>query len=705
MYDIEKIEIKKSEIIDMFSDSAPLYIVIVDKDGNIKYMNSPCEEVVKAIHHSPIENINNLLDIFDISSEETELNLEQMNTNFAELKLTNLSTEMIDYKKYVNNQLISITPKGLNKKMYVGLYIAPTNKDGKFNGSVITIKNLNNEYVQRKKLLKERTQFLNLSTELKAKCDIIEVLRKREQEHLVYLKNVINNISEGIMVFDNNGKLSLCNKAVYSILQFQNYELLNDKNLLQRYEIYDLYFCKSVDNLYADYFSNGTTIKNKILRFKDKQNGEIKYIELNSNHSVNRNTTFDNSIITLKDVTETKLHEINFEEQARFIEDVVNTVDVPIAVVDYPEYKYKLVNEKYKEIVKYMHNNSNEYLAGLDSDISRFLSEERKNSVINVLEKLSEEKAEHTFSHFTVKDSNDKERHIKAKVKLYENVDKTKRFHIHGIDVTEEVNHNMELEKITKLKDEFFTVISHELRTPITIMSSSLQLAYDVFKDDITPNIDKTLSRISQNCTRLLKLTNNILDISKAEAGFLSLNNEAFDIVELSEMITRSVNYYAISRGIDLIFDTNEEECGVVLDKEKYEKILLNLLSNAIKFTPNDRKIIVEINVNDQYFELSVADEGIGIPKDKIDYIFDRFAQVNSSLSRCAEGTGIGLALVKKLVELMYGTITVVSEEQKGTKFIVRFPTCFSALDSKINYAMISDNIKHKINLEFSDIN
>ncbi len=214
---------------------------------------------------------------------------------------------------------------------------------------------------------------------------------------------------------------------------------------------------------------------------------------------------------------------------------------------------------------------------------------------------------------------------------------------------------------MNKLKDEFFTIISHELRTPLTIIYSSLQLAYDIYPEDINLNIDKILKRINQNTARLLKLINNILDISKAEAGFLTLNNEYFDIVLETENIVNSITNYANSKNINLIFDTTKEEEEVWIDKDKYERILLNLLSNAVKFTPENKSIYVTLKIYKNNFKLIVKDEGRGIPKEKIDCIFNRFAQVNSSLSRSAEGTGIGLSLVKKIVDLMDGEIKVYS--------------------------------------------
>lgn len=690
---IENIELKENNFMKEIIESIPYYIYVTDLSGGIRYINSRFESFLQQQNIVKIKNAFEMPGILEFQDENGKNVSTQDFPLFRTLK----------YEEKIENLVLKFNNNGT--KNYISFFSSPIYNDNKFVGAINIMKDVTDEHSQKKKLQNERENFLNISTELRAKCDIIEVLRKREQEHLTYLKHVINNISEGIMVFDSNGKLSLCNKAVYSILKLRTIELIDDTFIMNKYEILDTFENVKVNKLYDKYFKFGIYIKNRVLKFTDKKTNETKYIEINSNHSLNKDRKFNNSIITLKDVTETKLHEINSEEQARFINDVVNTVDVPIAVLDYPQFKYKLINKKYKDIIEYINNKNFTYNEAMDRNVIEILKSINDENGLEVLSNIVDNGLEYTCPPYCIKDDKGRERYYKMKFIPYENKDKSKRLHVHGVDVTEEINHNLELEKVTRLKDEFFTVISHELRTPLTIIYSSLQLTYDVYKDDITPNMDKTLSRISQNCIRLLKLTNNILDISKAEAGFLSINNADFDVVDLSETIVRSVNTYAVSKGIELIFDTNEEECSIQLDKDKYEKILLNLLSNAIKFTPEEKTILVQLDIYPNYFELIVKDEGIGIPEDKIDSIFDRFAQVNSSLSRRAEGTGLGLSLVKKLIELMNGTIHVNSVEGKGSEFIVRFNRVYSEVNEENNYVMISENIRNKINLEFSDIN
>ncbi len=679
---------KISNFAENIIEALPYLVYITDNEGEVLYINKKGED--KLINNG-FANFKNAYNFF--------YNYEVFLENETKLELSSFPL----YKSLKSGEEVknlTLKYKIEERDLYISMSSFPIFKDNEVIGAIVNLRDITDEYLRELKIKNEREKFLELSTELKTKCDIIEILRSREKEHLMHLKDVINNISEGIMVLDLNEKLSLCNKAVFNILNLSAIELVNTKRFLEKYETTVLENeNQDITDLYYYYIKNKKPVKNLVFRLREKKTSEIKYLEVSSAPITNKNEELIYTILTIKDVTETKLHQINAEEQADFVKDVVNTVEVPIAVVDYPNITYRLNNKKYDEIMTYGDTN---LVSKIEEDsILKYINNDLYKILVNVGEKFRP----YTISPYRVKSTKGEERFYKIKFIPCKNKDNTTRIHIHGSDITEEVNRNIELEKLTKLKDEFFTIISHELRTPLTIMYSSLQLANDVYSNEITPNIDKTLARINQNCSRLLKLINNILDISKAEAGFLTLNNTDFDIVYVSETVVNSTNSYATSKGIELIFDTNEEECNVRLDKDKYEKILLNLLSNAVKFTPEGKQIIVSLNMEEDNFCLSVRDFGVGIPVDKIDLIFDRFAQVNSSLSRRAEGTGIGLALVKKFVELMGGEIKVVSEPGKGTEFIVKFKKISVKTNHLSNYAILTENLDDRINIEFSDIN
>jgi signal transduction histidine kinase len=680
---------KNSNLAEKIIESLPDFAYITDENGNIAYSNKNGIEILSKLEGSEIKNGYDLFYRYESFFQDgKKVQLEEC-----------ALYRCLKYKEKIEN--LSLKYNIGDKVIYISASTFPLIEDEKVFGAVVTLKNVTEDYLESLKIKNERQKFLELSTELKAKCDIIEILRSREKEHLMHLKDVINNISEGIMVFDVNEKLSLCNKSVFKILDLGAIDLVNNHKIFEKYEITPIeQEEQELKKIYNMYSKSKKPMKNAIFKLKERNTLEVKYIEVNTAPIINKNDELQSTIITIKDVTEIKIHQINAEEQAQFVRNVVNTVSVPIAVVDYPNIAYRLTNKKYEEI---MEDSSGQSASGKSKtqDQIKCMNEDLYKTLLNVGQKS----IPYTISPYKVQDYKGNDRFYKIKFVPYKSKDDTTRIHIHGSDITEEITHNIELEKITRLKDEFFTIISHELRTPLTIIYSSLQLAYDIYNREITPNMDKTLSRINQNCSRLLKLINNILDISKAEAGFLSLSSTEFDIVHLSEAIVNSANSYAVSKGIELIFDTDEEECIVTLDKDKYEKTLLNLLSNAVKFTPEGKQIIVYLKIEQDSFYLSVKDFGVGIPVDKIDSIFDRFSQVNSSLSRRAEGTGIGLALVKKIVELMGGEIKVVSEVGKGTEFIVKFKKISCKTNQLSSYAILTQNIDDRINVEFSDIN
>lgn len=267
---------------------------------------------------------------------------------------------------------------------------------------------------------------------------------------------------------------------------------------------------------------------------------------------------------------------------------------------------------------------------------------------------------------------------------------------------------NKQLAENDKRKTEFFSNISHELKTPISIILGAIQL----IEAKCPPYInDKRKSSkyhktIKHNCYRLLRLINNLLDITRMDSGFVSLNTTNYNIVYLIEEIVQSIAPYSNQKGLIMEFDTEEEEIFMSVDVDKIERIILNLLSNAIKFTPSGGKIFINIKRNGVNVLISVKDTGPGIPKSLHAEIFDRFKQTNSTLTRENEGSGIGLSLVKSFVSLHNGSISINSEEGYGSEFIIELPILLNS-ESRQPIAVNSNNgqrIIEAINIEFSDI-
>ncbi|WBL47264.1 ATP-binding protein [Clostridium estertheticum] len=262
------------------------------------------------------------------------------------------------------------------------------------------------------------------------------------------------------------------------------------------------------------------------------------------------------------------------------------------------------------------------------------------------------------------------------------------------------------------LKTEFFSNLSHELRTPLNIILCTLQLL-DTYTTGSEVNekerkFKQYIGIMKQNCYRQLRLVNNMIDITKLDAGFFNLHLQNCNIVNVVESVTMSVAEYIKTKSIKLIFDTDIEECIMSCDPEKIERVILNLLSNSIKFTRSGGSMKVNMYDKGKNIIISIKDTGIGIPPDKLNIIFDRFRQVDRSLTRKQEGSGIGLSIVKSLVELHGGTISVRSEYGKGTEFIIILPIIVLPKDNDIfevfEFESESQERIERIDIEFSDI-
>ncbi len=262
------------------------------------------------------------------------------------------------------------------------------------------------------------------------------------------------------------------------------------------------------------------------------------------------------------------------------------------------------------------------------------------------------------------------------------------------------------LEKAIEMKDEFLSFITHEFRTPITVVNSALQAIELLCKDEMSEKLKKYIGNIKQNTLRQLRLVNNFLDITRINAGRVKINRKNIDIVFLTKAITESVHLYAQQKEITLTFHSAIGSKVIGIDDEKYERILLNLLSNAIKFTPKGELITVKLGSAGGKINIEVKDTGPGIPQDKLGLIFERFGQVDNSLTRQAEGTGIGLSLVKLLVEALDGSISVKSKVGKGSTFTILLPAVKAPEDKNAKTLIeIADNrLIQATSIEFSDV-
>ncbi len=230
---------------------------------------------------------------------------------------------------------------------------------------------------------------------------------------------------------------------------------------------------------------------------------------------------------------------------------------------------------------------------------------------------------------------------------------------------------NKELQALNEVKSNFFANISHEFRTPLTLIKGPIEHLEQNPDERLNP---EDVTMIRRNANKVLGLVNQLLDLSRIDQGKLQLKPTEGDIYKCLRAATTSFNSHAAQRNMDYLVEIPNGTFWAAFDRNKLEKIVYNLLSNAFKFTENGEKVAFEAKYIDEKLEMQVSDSGKGISEAKLPFIFDRFYQIDGAYTKEREGSGIGLSLTKELVELMDGTITVSSEEGKGTFFTVQIP-------------------------------
>lgn len=261
-------------------------------------------------------------------------------------------------------------------------------------------------------------------------------------------------------------------------------------------------------------------------------------------------------------------------------------------------------------------------------------------------------------------------------------------------------------EDMDELKKSFFSILSHELMTPLNLMFSSLQIFEnhytnsDYLKDDNkTENCFQTLQN---NCLRLYKQIRNIMDLTKIKNNYFDLELRRVNLVEVIQEIIKSTNGYLENIDREIIFYTDKKNIFVVCDRGCLERVILNLLSNAYKNTEAGGVVYLSLFSKKEKVIITVRDTGKGINKEEVDKIFRPFYRIDNSFTREYEGCGLGLAIVRELVNLHEGKINVESIYGKGSEFTVDLPKKVGEKTESIVYAV--NDLMEQVKIEFSDL-
>ena len=495
------------------------------------------------------------------------------------------------------------------------------------------------------------------------------IQNKLEESENMY-KNLMDVLNEGVIIHDN-----------------KNIKYINDKGL----EILDInigkkeIFIEDIKNIVSKKFRE-KFLSNIQLVISRKEEKVINKIELINGRIVELVTTNiklndeDLLISIVIDITELENTIMNIEQSEKTYKLLLQTLPEGIVIVNPTTKKHIYRNEASIRMLKTIG------LEKLNESIKTYLKEENYGN----------------FRRFTIDKLNNVDISL-AIVKREEEGSLIVVFRMldcefKSIQLEKELNR---IKEKNKFKTEFLSNVAYDIKKPINkIFETNNNLIENKGKYN-SENINNHTRLVKQNCYRLIRLLSNVEYVSRIDNGTCTLELRKCDIVKLVENIVKISKTYTDKKGIDISFKSEVNKKILSLDIDKVEKIILNILSNAIKFTDTGGKIDINLYMQNEQVCISIKDTGIGIPKDKIEVIFENFEQLDTTLSRGCEGTGMGLSVVKKLANLNNIKINVESELNKGSEFIITLPNNIVSKNIKLQDKFAQDE---KIDIEFSDI-
>ena len=564
------------------------------------------------------------------------------------------------------------------KEEYLKFTITPIIENNILNYTVITIRNVT-EYVSDKVKLEAKVKKL-----MKEK----EILQKENYKY----KKVIESMTDGLILTDKNGNVEFLNEGAKEfIYNSEKFKFLGQT--LTHTEYYDINSNKlSLNNLPPMRSLKGEKIKG--MRIVSRRPDKVLGADISTSPIYDDNYEVMGSISSIRHLDDSLKIEKILKKQRDDFYNIIDNLDLLMCRFSYPEVNIIHYNKKAKE--EFFDCNENAdiiFKEALYEDLEFIEQMKKSGSIIHGSDIKITINGEGRYIDSFYQPIFNSNGEIDEIIKV-------------GVDITNKVNYQKELEKILKTQEEFFSFIAHEFRTPLTVMSSTTQLINLIYRNQLSEKVKGYIDKINLSTLQQLRLVNNLLDISRASSGYLKVNLRNYDIINMSKVITESVRNFAIRKEINLEFKSKFSKEVIAIDDEKYERILLNLLSNAIKFTSNGKSVIVEIDSIGEFINIKVKDEGCGIPKEKQEIIFNRFGQVNNELTRKSEGTGIGLYLVKLLINSMGGEIKLESEIGKGSTFNVLLPNKKIHEEEKIglDLNLMDNRLVQTMDIEFSNI-
>lgn len=520
------------------------------------------------------------------------------------------------------------------------------------------------------------------------------------------LLDFINIIPDEVIIFDKDSKFTLLNNAIINNSPVDFTEINNTRDLLKQLTFYDLKGnIIPFERLPSQRVLRGEIYTDYRLLLK-VNNGASMYKEFSGTPIYDSTGNLSGGFLIAHDIEEKVKSEESSYIKAQYdsLKRIIENLDLGFARYTYPEFNFIGINHKgYDQLKKLFPDiasenelkkmNLHDIFDGKVQIIDDIIHDSLKNNKPSCFRigKYKTHKGETVYFKWIYQPLHD------LKGEIIEVV-------IIGVNISKEMK---DMEEALKIQDEIYANVSHELKTPLNVIFSANQMI-DIYLNNNSINeykekLNNYNHSIKQNCYRLIKLINNIVDLSKSNSGLLDINLININIVNIVESIINSVSIYVKSKGLEIIFDSNVKEKIIACDVNMIERVMLNLISNAVKFSKPNGKIIVTLIDKGDIVEISVKDSGTGIKKKHQDLIFQRFYQADKSISRNAEGSGIGLSLVKSIIELHCGNIRVESAVGKGSNFIFELPA--KIINETNDIININTNNKvEMLKIEFSDI-
>ncbi|WP_370836323.1 histidine kinase dimerization/phospho-acceptor domain-containing protein [Clostridium tertium] len=543
---------------------------------------------------------------------------EIMNVKEEDIILTLIKGAIKSGKTQISEEFIYKNKNGYTD--YLKCVVTPVKEENSLIFLIITLFNVTESAVEKENLKKEILKLKEKNSKLKEEnIKLSEENIKLSEEFFKY-KNVVENMTDGLIFLDKEGKVEFLNGAAEGFF-YEPDKLDVLGQTLDNTRYYDL----NGNTLEINELPSARALKGEnitSMRVVCERPDKTIKTDISCNPLYSQNNEIVGAITSIRGLNDSLRVENCLKKQRDNFYNIINSLDLLICRFSYPDFKVIHYNKKVKEEIIYSNENIYSKFLQISCNDRETLDKEQKNNAMisgsNIKVVLSgKERYIETFYQYIF----DVDGEIKEVIKV-------------GIDITDKVSHQQELEEILKTQEEFFSFIAHEFRTPLTVMSSTTQLLNLVYRKDLPEKVVGYIDKINLSTLQQLRLVNNLLDITRADAGYLNVNLRNYDIVSMSKAITESVRSFAVRKDINLEFTCNIDKKIIAVDDEKYERILLNLLSNAIKFTKNGKTVKVELESNDRFTNINVKDEGVGIPKEKQDVIFNRFGQVNNDLTR-----------------------------------------------------------------------